>query len=132
MNCGGRSQVRAEIGGRVGASGIALCSRIAVFFEKVLDGENRVRDIRIDDGQPAFVMPVLIRAPHSKSSGSLIRSYGRGKGLSIAAPCNNMPGQLPVSPSLHRVTPQDHLGVNRGSFKAPHAPSDVLGGGRRG
>ena len=54
MNCGGRSQVRAEIGGRVGASGIALCSRIAVFFEKVLDGENRVRDIRIDDGQPAF------------------------------------------------------------------------------
>lgn len=83
-------------------------------------------------GLPVVVMPVLIRAPHSKSSGSLIRSYGRGKGLSIAAPCNNMPGQLPVSPSLHRVTPQDHLGVNRGSFKAPHAPSDVLGGGRRG
>lgn len=65
-------------------------------------------------GLPVVVMPVLIRAPHSKSSGSLIRSYGRGKGLSIAAPCNNMPGQLPVSPSLHRVTPQDHLGVNRG------------------
>ncbi|PAK96090.1 Uncharacterised protein [Brevibacterium casei] len=87
-------------------------------------------------GLPVVVMPVLIRAPHSKSSGSLIRSYGRGKGLSIAAPCNNMPGQLPVSPSLHRVTPQDHLGshlgVNRGSFKAPHAPSDVLDGGRRG
>lgn len=83
-------------------------------------------------GLPVVVMPVLIRAPHSKSSGSLIRSYGRGKGLSIAAPCNNMPGQLPVSPSLHRVTPQDHLGVNRGSFKAPYAPSDVLGGGRRG
>lgn len=83
-------------------------------------------------GLPVVVMPVLIRAPHSKSSGSLIRSYGRGKGLSIAAPCNNMPGQLPVSPSLHRVTPQDHLGVNRGSFKAPDAPSDVVGGGRRG
>ncbi|SIL86452.1 Uncharacterised protein [Mycobacteroides abscessus subsp. abscessus] len=83
-------------------------------------------------GLPVVVMPVLIRAPHSKSSGSLIRSYGRGKGLSIAAPCNNMPGQLPVSPSLHRVTPQDHLEVNRGSFKAPYAPSDVLGGGRRG
>ena len=43
-------------------------------------------------GLPVVVMPVLIRAPHSKSSGSLIRSYGRGKGLSIAAPCNNMPG----------------------------------------
>lgn len=87
-------------------------------------------------GLPVVVMPVLIRAPHSKSSGSLIRSYGRGKGLSIAAPCNNMPGQEPVPLSLHRVTTPDHLathlGVNRGSFKAPHAPSDVLGGGRRG
>ncbi|MFC3482011.1 hypothetical protein [Kocuria carniphila] len=85
-----------------------------------------------EGGLPIAVMTVRSRASHSKSFGGLIRSYGRGKGLSIAAPCNNMPGQLPVSPSLHRVTPQDHLGVNRGSFKAPHAPSDVLGGGRRG
>ena len=89
-----------------------------------------------EGGLPIAVMTVRSRASHSKSFGGLIRSYGRGKGLSIAAPCNNMPGQLPVSPSLHRVTPQDHLGshlgVNRGSFKAPHAPYDVAGGGRRG
>ena len=85
-----------------------------------------------EGGLPVVVMAARSRASHSKSYETLIRSYGRGKGLSIAAPCNNMPGQLPVSPSLHRVTPQDHLGVNRGSFKAPHAPSDVLGGGRRG
>ena len=86
------------------------------------------------------VMTVRNSRSHPKSFGSLIRSYGRGKGLSIAAPCNNMPGQGLVTHSLHRVTTLDHLGthlgthlgVNRGSFKAPHAPSDVVGGGRRG
>jgi len=91
-------------------------------------------------GLPAVVMTVRSRDSHSKSFGNLIRSYGRGKGLSIAAPCNNMPGQGLVTHSLHRVTTLDHLGthlgthlgVNRGSFKAPHAPSDVVGGGRRG
>lgn len=87
-------------------------------------------------GLPVVVMTVRRRASHSKSFGRLIRSYGRGKGLSIAAPCSNMPGQRPVSHSFHRVTTLDHLGthlgVNRGSFKAPHAPSDVVGGGRRG
>lgn len=87
-------------------------------------------------GLPAVVMTVRSRDSHSKSFGSLIRSYGRGKGLSIAAPCNNMPGQKLVPHPLHRVTARDHLGthlgVNWGSFKAPHAPSDVVGGGRRG
>lgn len=72
----------------------------------------------------------------SKSFGSSTCSYGRGKGLSIAAPCNNMSGQEPVPLPLHRVTTPDHLGthlgVNRGSFKAPHTPTDVVGGGRRG
>jgi len=82
------------------------------------------------------VMTVRNSRSHPKSFGSLIRSYGRGKGLSIAAPCNNMPGQEPVPVSRSRVTSRDHLGshlgVNRGSFKAPHAPYDVAGGGRRG
>ena len=89
-----------------------------------------------EGGLPIAVMTVRSRASHSKSFGGLIRSYGRGKGLSIAAPCNNMPGQGLVTHSLHRVTTLDHLGthlgVNRGSFKAPDAPSDVVGGGRRG
>jgi hypothetical protein len=87
-------------------------------------------------GLPVVVMTAGRRVPHSKSFGSFIRSYGRGKGLSIAAPCTNMPGQEPVPPSHRRVTSRDHLGshlgVNRGSFKAPHAPYDVAGGGRRG
>ena len=89
-----------------------------------------------EGGLPFVVMTVRSRASHSKSFGSLIRSYGRGKGLSIAAPCNNMPGQRLVAHSLHRVTTLDHLGahlgVNRGSFKAPHALSAVVGGGRCG
>ena len=89
-----------------------------------------------EGGLPVVVMTVRSRASHSKSFGSLIRSYGRGKGLSIAAPCNNMSGQEPVPLPLHRVTTPDHLGthlgVNRGSFKAPHTPTDVVGGGRRG
>src|SRR5699024_10040703 len=54
-------------------------------------------------GLPAVVMTVRSRDSHSKSFGNLIRSYGRGKGLSIAAPCNNMPGQGLVTHSLHRV-----------------------------
>ena len=87
-------------------------------------------------GLPVVVMTVRSRASHSKSFRNFIRSYGRGKGLSIAAHRNNMPGQESVSHSIHRVTTLDHLGahmgVNRGSFKAPHAPSDVVGGGRRG
>ena len=89
-----------------------------------------------EGGLPIVVMTVRRRPSHTKSSETFIPSYGRGKGLSIAAPRNNMPGQEPVSHSLHRVTTlghlSTHLGVNRGSFKAPHARSDVLGGGRRG
>ena len=89
-----------------------------------------------EGGLPVVVMTARSRASHSKSYETLIRSYGRGKGLSIAAPCNNVPGQQPVPPSLRRVASWDHfgshLGVNRGSFKAPHAPYDVAGGGRRG
>ena len=93
-----------------------------------------------EGGLPIAVMTVRSRASHSKSFGGLIRSYGRGKGLSIAAPCNNMPGQRPVPPSLRRVVPRDHmgsyLGVNRGSFRR-RTPSEALraargGGGRRG
>lgn len=87
-------------------------------------------------GLPAVVMTVRSRDSHSKSFGSLIRSYGRGKGLSIAAHSNNLPGQGQNAHSPHRVSMLahlgTHLGVNRGSFTAPHAPSDVLGGGRRG
>ena len=93
-----------------------------------------------EGGLPIAVMTVRSRASHSKSFGGLIRSYGRGKGLSIAAPCNNMPDQEPVPVSLSRVTSRDHLGthlgVNRGSFRRRtpsaglHAACD--GGGRRG
>jgi len=43
-----------------------------------------------EGGLPVVVMTVRSRASHSKSFGSLIRSYGRGKGLSIAASCNNV------------------------------------------
>ena len=89
-----------------------------------------------EGGMHVVVMTVRSRASHSKSSETLIRSYGRGKGLSIAAPRNNMPGQGLVPGSLHRVLPRDllgsHLGVNRGSFKTPHTSSDVVGGGHRG
>ncbi len=87
------------------------------------------------EGVRAPFFPLML-SRYSKSFGSLIRLYGRGKGLSIAAPCNNMPGQEPVPVSHSRVTSRDHLGshlgVNRGSFKTPHAPYDVVGGGRRG
>ena len=93
-----------------------------------------------EGGLPVVVMAARSRASHSKSYETLIRSYGRGKGLSIAAPCNNMPGQRPVPPSLRRVVPRDHmgshLGVNRGSLRR-RTPSEALraargGGGRRG
>ena len=91
-------------------------------------------------GLPVVVMTAGSRVPHSKSFGGLIRSYGRGKGLSIAAPCNNAPGQKPIPSSLRRVASRvhlrSHLGVNTGSFRrrtpsaALHAACD--GGGRRG
>lgn len=76
----------------------------------------------------------------SKSFRSSIRSYGRGKGLSIAAPCNKMPGQKPIPPSLRCVTMRDHLkthlGVNRGSFRRrsldEHSTAALVRGGRRG
>ncbi|GLI29762.1 hypothetical protein BCONGLO52_06030 [Brachybacterium conglomeratum] len=93
-----------------------------------------------EGGLPVVVMAARSRASHTKSYETLIRSYGRGKGLSIAAPCNNMPGQRPVPPSLRRVVPRDHLGshlgVNRGSFRR-RTPSEGLRaardeGGRRG
>jgi len=93
-----------------------------------------------EGGLPVVVMTARSSASHSKSSETLIRSYGRGKGLSIAAPCNNVPGQQPVPPALRRVAPWDHLGshlgVNRGSFRR-RTPSEALraargGGGRRG
>lgn len=82
-----------------------------------------------EGGLSVVVMTVRSRASHSKSFGSLIRYYGRGKGLSIAAPCNNMPGQQPVPPSLRRVAPRDHLGphlgVNRGSFRCRTSSEDL-------
>ena len=93
-----------------------------------------------EGGLPVVVMTVRSRASHSKSFGSLIRPYGRGKGLSIAASCNNVPGQRSVPPALRRVASWDHfgshLGVNRGSFRR-RTLSEALravrgGGGRRG
>lgn len=93
-----------------------------------------------EGGLPVVVMTVRSRASHSKSFGSLIRSYGRGKGLSIAAPCDSMPGQQPVPPPLRRVAPRDHLvphlGVNRGSFRRRTSSGGLRAardeGGRRG
>ena len=82
-------------------------------------------------------MPVVV---NSKSSETLIRSYGRGKGLSIAAPCNNTPGQKAFLRSLRHAATRDHLGshlgVNRGSFRR-RTPSESRrashgGGSRRG
>ena len=93
-----------------------------------------------EGGLPVVVMTARSRASHSKSSENLICSYGRGKGLSIAAPCNNIPGQESVSSPRRRVIPRDHLarhlGVNRGSFRR-RTPSEGLrvardGGGRLG
>ena len=93
-----------------------------------------------EGGLPVVVMAARSRASHSKSYETPIRSYGRGKGLSIAAPCNNAPGQKPIPSSLRRVASRvhlrSHLGVNTGSFRrrtpsaALHAACD--GGGRRG
>lgn len=77
---------------------------------------------------------------YSKSFGSLIRSYGRGKGLSIAALCSNFRANMriphPTAPVIPRVHLGSHLGVNRGSFRR-RTPSETLraacsGGGRRG
>lgn len=67
-----------------------------------------------EGGLPVVVMTARSRASHSKSYETLIRSYGRGKGLSIAAPCNNVPGQRTVPPSLRRVVPRDHMGSHLG------------------
>jgi hypothetical protein len=55
-----------------------------------------------------------------KSPENPIRSYGCGKGLSIAAPCYEMPGISGFPVSVPRVNPRGplgaHLGFNRGSF----------------
>lgn len=57
-----------------------------------------------------------------KSPGNPIRSYGCGKGLSIAAPCNELPGISGFRVSRHRMNPGgplgSHLGFNKGSFSA--------------
>ena len=93
-----------------------------------------------EGGLPIVVMTVRRRPSHTKSSETFIPSYGRGKGLSIAASCNNVPGQRSVPPALRRVASWDHfgshLGVNRGSFRR-RTLSEALravrgGGGRRG
>ena len=76
----------------------------------------------------------------SKSFGSSTCSYGRGKGLSIAALCNELPGQRTVPmfrlPENTRGHLGSHLGVNRGSIRrlALKVPScaALVGGGRRG
>src|SRR5699024_2469292 len=87
-------------------------------------------------GLPAVVMTAHSRASHSKSFGSLIRPYGRGKGLSIAALRYEIPSPTPVVVSSQHAAARghygSHLGGNRGSFRAPVAPSDAVGGGRRG
>lgn len=75
-----------------------------------------------------------------KSSGTPIRSYGCGKGLSIAAPTYEMPDISGFRGSAHRMNPRgplrSHLGFNRGSFSFT-SPIGVevalpIGGGRRG
>ena len=89
-----------------------------------------------EGGLPIAVMTVRSRASHSKSFGGLIRSYGRGKGLSIAALFNNMPSQHVFPHSLYLETTLDHLGchlgANRGPFRVQHGPGNGWGGGRRG
>jgi len=82
-------------------------------------------------------LPAFVASPsHSKSFRDLIRPYGRGKGLSIAALRYEIPSQTPVVVSSQHAAARghygSHLGVNRGSFRAPVAPSDAVGGGRRG
>lgn len=71
-----------------------------------------------EGGLPIAVMTVRSRASHSKSFGESIRSYGRGKGLSIAAFCYEVAGQTRIARSTHLVTTwghlRSHLGVNRG------------------
>ncbi|GAB2899721.1 hypothetical protein GCM10027027_13960 [Neomicrococcus lactis] len=76
----------------------------------------------------------------SKSFGSSTCSYGRGKGLSIAALCNEMPGQKAVP--AFRLTENtrghlgSHLGVNRGSIRrlTLYVPfrAALAGGGHHG
>jgi hypothetical protein len=75
-----------------------------------------------------------------KSPENPIRSYGCGKGLSIAAPCYEMPGISGFLVSVPRVNPGgplgSHLGFNRGSFSGDFPiggkVAQALGGGRRG
>jgi hypothetical protein len=75
-----------------------------------------------------------------KSPRNPIRSYGCGKGLSIAALCNEMPGISGFLVRVRRVNPRgpfgSHLGFNRGSFSGDFpidgTPAQALGGGRRG
>lgn len=68
----------------------------------------------------SYVTPKLSYA--LKSSGGLNDPYGRGKGLSIAAPRNDFPGQTrfprSVSHLNHGGPLRGHLGVNRGSFNS--------------
>jgi len=91
-------------------------------------------------GLPTSVMTAHSCASHRKSSGGLNDPYGRGKGLSIAAPRNEMPGQtlFPSSDSLvdHGGPLRGPLGVIRGSFNSatPHRTPRTtrIGGGDRG
>jgi hypothetical protein len=81
----------------------------------------------------------LMPSRYSKSFGSLIRLYGRGKGLSIAALRSENRVILRFPQSRSRAIRRDHygshLGINRGSFKASvafHLGAGRVGGGRRG
>lgn len=100
--------------------------------------------ITIRPGRTASISRIRAYAPTTpgllKSPGNPIRSNGCGKGLSIAAPCNEMPGISGFLDSVPRVNPRgplgSHLGFNRGSFSSAvpigGKAALALGGGRRG
>src|SRR5699024_4711506 len=82
-------------------------------------------------------MPACAASPsHSKSVRDVIRPYRRGTGLSLAALRDGRPRQRAAVVCTQHAAARghygSHLGVNRGSFRAPVASSDAVGGGRRG
>ncbi|MGP5496670.1 hypothetical protein [Corynebacterium flavescens] len=97
-----------------------------------------------EGGMPVVVMTVHSRATHSKSFGSLIRSYGRGEGL-VDSPRHPGLGGIPlvfqaITPSRFTAGSRSHDGVHRGYIGGTSARrcapmrTDGLrvGGGRRG
>src|SRR5690625_7879933 len=80
-------------------------------------------------------LPAFVASPsHSKSFRDLIRPYGRGKGLSIAALRYEIPSQTPVVVSANKAPRRGHQGLHWGSkgghFGGPLAPPMLSAGGR--